>query len=389
MGLYIGNQRVCPIVRVKGDDTQGEFLVTVIDYDGTILKQDHLNTGDKMYLPPEPNHSNLVFQGWSCVQGVTTDSTGAQYVTVNGSDITVGAFYNTVDGNTEIDIEITKLMDLDITVKIQGEKDWGDGTTDSLQTHTYADYGNYTIVCKGSSWGSISSSSGAFNQGTSSANYFVKAIIIGSKLSSINITYALQYLYGLETISISRKSVTSVGSYFLRNCINLRAVVIPEGIRTIGNYALYYIQQLQYVALPSTVNTLNQYSLSALNQLQSITLPPNITTMANSLLANCSHLQRITIPNRVTSIGSSSISGCYSLSYIKIPPSVTSIGSSAFANDRECIYDFSSHTAIPTLTAGAFNGLYITTKILVPNALLASWKAATNWAAYADYIYGV
>lgn len=388
MGLYIGNQRVCPIVRVKGDDTQGEFLVTVIDYDGTILYQDHLNTGAKVYLPPEPTHSNLVFQGWSCAQGVTTDSTGAKYVTVNGSDLTVGAFYNTVDGNTEIDIEITQLMDLEVTVKIQGEKDWGDGTTDSLQTHTYTDYGKYTIVCKGSSWGSITSSSGAFGQGTSPTNYSVKSIRFGSKLTSINISYALQYCYGLRTISISRKVTTSVGPYFLRNCINLQAVVIPEGMQTLGNYSLYYLQCMKYIALPSTIATLNQYSLMALNQLESITLP-SLTTLANSLLSNDSNLRSLTIPSGVTSIGSSTVSGCYNLTYVKFPASVTSIAGSAFSNNRECIYDFSNHTSIPTLTSGAFNGLYLTAKILVPNSLLASWKTASNWVAYEDYIYGV
>ena len=51
------------------------------------------------------------------------------------------------------------------------------------------------------------------------------------------------------------------------------------------------------------------------------------------------------------------------------------------------IYDFSSVTAVPVLSAS--NGLTTTSYvsvIIVPDALYDEWIAATNWVAYASKI---
>jgi hypothetical protein len=49
-------------------------------------------------------------------------------------------------------------------------------------------------------------------------------------------------------------------------------------------------------------------------------------------------------------------------------------------------YDFSHHTAVPTLAnTNAFNGIPDDCKIIVPDALYDEWIAATNWSAYATY----
>jgi hypothetical protein len=53
-------------------------------------------------------------------------------------------------------------------------------------------------------------------------------------------------------------------------------------------------------------------------------------------------------------------------------------------------YDFSKHTAVPTLAAtNSLNKIPADCEIRVPAALVDEWKAATNWSTYADYIVGV
>ena len=78
-------------------------------------------------------------------------------------------------------------------------------------------------------------------------------------------------------------------------------------------------------------------------------------------------LASITIPNGVTSINASTFSYCFSLAFC----------------------DFVHHTSVPTLSdTNAFTRIAADCQIRVPAALVDEWKAATNWATYADYIVG-
>ena len=105
----------------------------------------------------------------------------------------------------------------------------------------------------------------------------------------------------------------------------------------------------------------------------------------------CSSLTSITIPDSVTSIEGGAFYYCYSLSKIIIPNGITSIEGATF---NSCYgvkyYDFTSHTSVPTLSdIDAFNGIPADCEIRVPASLETQWKAATNWATYADHIVGV
>ena len=51
------------------------------------------------------------------------------------------------------------------------------------------------------------------------------------------------------------------------------------------------------------------------------------------------------------------------------------------------IYDFTSHTSVPTLTdTNVFDGIPSDCVIKVPSSLAEEWKSATNWSAYASKI---
>ena len=106
---------------------------------------------------------------------------------------------------------------------------------------------------------------------------------------------------------------------------------------------------------------------------------------------NCTSLSSIIIPNSVKSTRYSVFSNCTSLSSITIPNSLVSIGGSVF---KGCFgiayYDFTAFSDVPTLSnTNAFTGIASDCEIRVPAALVDEWKAATNWATYADSIVGV
>lgn len=388
MGLYIGNQRVCPAVRVKGADTQGEFLVTVIDYDGTVLYQDHLNTGARVYMPPAPNHEGLTFLAWSAAVPILNDGTN-DYIEVNGQDITVGATYDTIDGWTEFDIELNENTGLTVTMKMTGTRDWGDEVTDTATSHTYENYGNYTIRCSGTYWGSNSSSGGLFGQTSSAVNWYVKAIRIGSKVTSLNSSYMFQYCSGLKSVLLPTKT-SPIGSYVFRNCNNLRAVVIPNGCTSIGSYTFYGDNNMVYIVIPRTVTTFNSNVFNGLSRLRSFTFPPSMTTMTSGALQSCSSLERIKLPGGTYTLYSSTLYGLGGIKYLKFPVK-TNIPAQFCSAARNCeVFDFSDYTSVPTLAnANAFSTTSPVAVFKIPSSLLSSWKSASNWSTYAAQMVGV
>ena len=393
---------------IPAGGSNGKFLVQVIDYDGTILKQDHLDTSDTFTLPTPPTHSGLTFQSWSSPVNIVDNT-----ITVTNSDITIGATYTTASGLSEFDITLTTVTGLNVTLNMDGTKDWGDGTTDTSTTHTYASIGDYTITCNGSTM-TTSNTSGLFGQmnSSSNANYYVKDIRLGSSLTSIG-DYAFTTCYSLTSITIP-SSITSIGTYSFYNCYSLISITIPEGVTSIGAYVFRYCQSLTSATIPSDVASIGDYAFGNCASLASVTIPSNVTSIGAYVFFNCYSLKSITIPSNVTSISDYAFGNCYSLKSITIPSSLTSIGDGAFSNCysltsitipssgaslgnqsfRNCYsileYDFSSFTAVPTINnSNVFGNINKTCKIKVPAALESQWKTTTNWVYYANYIIGV
>ena len=413
-----------------GGSTTGQYLVQVIDYDGTVLKSANLNTGDTFTLPDPPTHEGLTFQEWSSPVTITNNT-----ITVENSDITVGATYKTTSGLTELDITLTNKSGLTVSLNLwsHGDIDWGDGTIGTTNTHTYTALGNYTIKIAGLTkllQYILNQSSSTSNKGyiltavrlaetitTFDAHVFyecnsLKYITIPNSVTNIG-NYTFQYCYSLKSITIpngvtsigdnafqycySLTSVTipnnviSMGKDVFNYCYSLGSITIPNGVTSIGDNAFQYCCALTNITIPDGVTSIGSRAFSSCYSLANITIPSNVTSIGDNAFQYCCALTNITIPDGVTSIGNNVFFGCRSLTSITIPSSVTSIGSSAFS---ECYpvrqYDFSTFTTIPTLAnTKAFNGINTNCIIKVPNALLENWKTATNWATYADYMVGV
>ena len=152
-----------------------------------------------------------------------------------------------------------------------------------------------------------------------------------------------------------------------------------------------YCRSLPSITIPNSVTSIGSRAFDSCSSLSSITIPDSVTSIGNRAFYGCSSMSAITIPNGVTRIDDSAFETCHSLSSITIPDSVTSIGGSAFGYCSGVrYYDFTRHTAVPTLSStSAFSGITADCEIRVPAALADEWKAATNWTTYANKIVGV
>lgn len=114
---------------------------------------------------------------------------------------------------------------------------------------------------------------------------------------------------------------------------------------------------------------------------------PKVEEVGTSAFAN-SNVETVDLP-LCKLIRSNCFNPCKKLKEIKIQI-CAAIQAQAFFNcsSLEKIF-LDCVTGVPTLGTGALTGTPEGLKIIVPDNLVDSFKAATNWSAYADKIVGV
>ena len=332
------------------------------DYDGTVLYSYTVDEAAALTeLPPLPEHSGLVCQGWNW----SLDNIKAM-----GRAVEVGAMYITDDGKTRIYIHLedgrTSPM-LGCCPNGTVTVDWGDGTEPDTLTGTSVSTVKWTPT----------------HEYSAAGDYVIKLSVVGSvglagNSSSGEYSYLLRYSSGydmrnrvyqnaIQKVEIGN-SMTSIGSSAFYSCYSLSSIKIPNSVTSIGNSAFHYCYSLQSITIPNSVTSIGNFAFSGCYSMSAISIPNGVTQIGNYAFKYCYSLPSITIPNRVTSIGSSAFSYCYGVRY----------------------YDFTRHTAVPTLSnTNAFDNISADYEIRVPAAFVDAWKAATNWSTYANHIVGV
>ena len=378
--------------------------INFYDYDGTCVAAWSLaELAGKTALPDYPTHEGLTCQGWNW----TLADLKAENAKMN-----VGAMYITSDGKTRIYITLqegrTSPM-LGICPNGTVTVDWGDGTTpDTLTgtsvntvkwtpTHSYAAPGDYVITLTVNGTAGLRGSGEAYllrySSGSDARNYAycnaIQRVFFGSGVTGFG-NYAFYNCYSLAQITLP-SGVTSLNSCVFQNCYSLAQITLPSGVTTFNGSTFSGCYSLAQITLPSGVTSINASTFYYCYSLAQITLPSGVTSINANAFQNCYSLAQITLPSGVTGIGNYAFYNCCSLASITLPSGVTSIGDSAFVYCYGmAFYDFTACTAVPTLrSTNAFSGIPADCEIRVPAALVDEWKAATNWATYANQIVGV
>lgn len=160
-----------------------------------------------------------------------------------------------------------------------------------------------------------------------------------------------------------------------------------EGATKLRDSIFSQYSSLTKVAIPSSVISIGNEAFYNCRSLTNITIGNGVTSIGESAFSGCSSLTSVTIPNSVTSISSGAFNSCTSLKSITIPSNVTSMGSAALrigGGANEVIITMLPTTP-PTIASNTFTAEYLN-KIIVPKGTSETYKAATNWSAFADYI---
>jgi len=141
------------------------------------------------------------------------------------------------------------------------------------------------------------------------------------------------------------------------------SITVPAGITHLGNTAFREYVSLTSINLPNSLQHIGNGTFSY-TSLTSLTLPNSLTFIDHNAFSYVSFLTNITIPSSVTGIGGSAFWECTNLIRVvmqsEIPPILA--------------------------TTSSFTNTHPNLKIQVPVGSVDSYKAATNWITYENYI---
>ena len=219
-----------------------------------------------------------------------------------------------------------------------------------------------------------------------------------SQLESVNIPDNLSTLTdsvfsncsSLKQVTLG-DNVTNIGPNAFNNCSKLESITLNSKLESIGTYAFQSCKVLVNIEMPNSVTSIGQYAFYNCYKLDNVTLPSNLTNIENGMFYCCLGLKNITIPNGIITIGDYAFDVCQALNRITIPSSVTNIKSAALrigTASNKGIITMLGETP-PLLGTSVFNQSYLN-QIIVPasddDSILNSYKEATNWASFANYI---
>ncbi len=351
-----------------------EYKIRWLDYDGTVLKVEWVNSGNNATPPDDPVHDNLTFQGWNI-----------SHLNIQ-QDLDIGATYITTDGKTHLYVTVNSVTSLNVLLYLNKSNsstlsvDWGDGSAVSTFTNsgnfntgtkTYASAGDYVIKM----W--ISSGVGTYGFGNGT-NF---TVCVGGSTQVRRNT--------LTRLHIGA-NVTTIGANAFFQCFSLMSMTLPTNITTIGNNAFQVCHNLKALILPSNCSSIATVVWNANYNLKNVSIPFSVTTLPTSMFNACFNLSYITIPSSVTAIGVNLFFNGWSFKSITIPAGVTSIGTSAFSGLYTNLEYIFLRTTPPTLAStNSLAGISVISKIYVPDDSVAAYKSATNWSTYANYIYAL
>ena len=131
---------------------------------------------------------------------------------------------------------------------------------------------------------------------------------------------------GLPVVSISSKAFESTQT----KPINIKSVVIPEGIGYLGMMTFMNCKKLESVTLPESLKEIAREAFYGCESLKTINLPDNLTKIGEYAFSDCSSLTGIDLPQNITSLGSSCFMNCSSIESVAIPKSCSYLGDRSF-----------------------------------------------------------
>ncbi len=186
-------------------------------------------------------------------------------------------------------------------------------------------------------------------------------------------------------------SVTSIGAYAFKGCLDLVSVTLPETVVSISIHAFDGCQNLVSINLPNTITTIGAHAFNNCNNLASITLPESIKVIPSGVFSGCMYLKEVHIPDGVTHIGERAFADNTSLKKVVMGKKINLIGPAAFSGCINLQTIQIKNLVPPSYYSNSTysHSFYRTNniqQILVPTQSVDIYKSNSYWGGFGDKI---
>ncbi len=191
----------------------------------------------------------------------------------------------------------------------------------------------------------------------------IRSVVIKDGVTSISNSA----FYGNENLTSVKMadSVTSIGDSAFGSCENLSSLTLSPNITNIAKKAFQYCKSITSFKIPSNVAVIENETFEFCRNLKTVDVPDGVTKIGNSAFGTCDLLQNITIPNTVREIGNYAFFQCKSIKSIKIPYGVTTIGTHTFSACAN-LSSVEIPNSVTTIEWSAFDNCYSLKSIKIP-----------------------
>ena len=163
-------------------------------------------------------------------------------------------------------------------------------------------------------------------------------------------------------------------------------LLLPSGLTRVRDNLCYSFSGVTSVNFPDTITFIGTSAFLG-TSLTSLSLPNSLTSIGTGAFRAISTLNTpVVITNSVTSLGGQCFFNCTNLPSVDVGSSVATINAQTFYNCSSLthlIFRATTPPSLPNTNAFSFTN---NCPIYVPDASVATYKAAQNWSTYADRI---
>ena len=253
---------------------------------------------------------------------------------------------------------------------------------------------NLQIVIKEVPTGGSEITKGVIINECDSDGYPIDVSVVGMTSIPDNYFYYSAYPNGLLSKVGSNwhlpNNLTSIGNYGFYNCSKMTIDKLPDSITSIGQYAFSGCSGLQLTSLPNSLETIGNNAFESTSS-PITSLPDSLTSLGSYCFNNNYYLDIKSVPAGITVIPSYCFQYCNKLTELTLLGNITKIDVYAFYNCTKLSkLVLPNITSVPVLSnKSAFFSTPFNNNsggIYVPDALVDSFKSASNWSNFAGRI---